>query len=110
MAGERRSRWRRSVRRRDDEPMPGSERLLSARFVLVVVSGLAYFLALGVVLPAVPRYVEGPLDGDSIAVGVAVGSLFVGAVVLRPFAGRVGDRFGRRWLIVGGALVVAISI
>ncbi len=90
--------------------MPRPERLLSARFVLIVASGLAYFLALGVLLPVVPRYVEHRLHGGSVAVGVAVGALFVGAVVLRPYAGRVGDRFGRRWLIIGGALVVAVSI
>ncbi len=85
-------------------------RLLTARFVLVVASGLAYFMALGVVLPVVPQYVKHQLGGGSVAVGVAVGSLFVGAVLLRPYAGRLGDRFGRRVLIVTGALVVAFSV
>jgi MFS family permease len=85
-------------------------RLLTARFVLVVVAGLAYFMALGVVLPVVPQYVKHQLGGGSVAVGVAVGSLFVGAVLLRPYAGRLGDRFGRRVLIVTGALVVAVSV
>jgi MFS family permease len=33
----------------------------------------------------------------------------VGAVLLRPYAGRIGDRFGRRILIIGGALIVAIT-
>ena len=72
--------------------------------------GLAYFMALGVVLPVVPQYVKHRLGGGSIAVGVAVGALFVGAVLLRPYAGRLGDRFGRRVLIVSGALVVAVSV
>ena len=71
---------------------------------------MAYFLALGVVLPAVPQYVERRLDGGSLAVGVAVGALFVGAVLLRPYVGRVGDRVGRRVLIVVGAAVVAVSV
>jgi MFS family permease len=53
--------------------------------------------------------VKGPLGGGNVGVGVAVGSLFVGAVLLRPYAGRIGDRFGRRVLMVGGALVVAIT-
>ena len=83
--------------------------LVTARFALVVGAGLAYFLALAMLLPVIPRYVEGPLGGGSVAVGVAVGSFAVGAVLLRPFAGRVGDRTGRRVLIVGGALVVAAS-
>ncbi len=85
-------------------------RLLTGRFVLVVVAGLAYFMALGVVLPVVPQYVKHQLGGNSVSVGVAVGALFVGAVLLRPYAGRLGDRFGRRVLIVSGALVVALSV
>jgi MFS family permease len=75
-----------------------------------VVSGFLYFLALGVVLPVIPRYVKHELGGGSIAVGVAVGIMFVGAVLLRPFAGRVGDRSGRRVLIIGGAAIVGVSI
>jgi MFS family permease len=89
---------------------PERERLVTPRFALVVGSGLAYFMALGVVLPAVPQYVEDELGGSSVSVGIAVGSLFVGAVLLRPLVGRFGDRVGRRVLIVFGAAVVAVSI
>jgi len=84
--------------------------LLTPRFALIVGSGFAYFLALGTVLPAVPQYVKHRLGGGDIAVGVAVGVLFVGAVLLRPYVGRLGDRFGRRILIVSGAAVVAVSV
>jgi MFS family permease len=85
------------------------EPLLTRRFVVVVTSGIFYFIALGAVLPVVPRYVDKQLGGNDVAVGVAVGALAVGAILLRPLAGRVGDRFGRRVLMVGGALVVAIT-
>ena len=40
----------------------------------------------------------------SVAVGIAVGAFAVGAVLLRPFAGRHRRPVGRRVLIVGGAL------
>jgi MFS family permease len=85
-------------------------RLLTPRFVLVVVVGLLYFLSLGMVLPVVPLFVEGPLAGGSLAVGIAVGAFSVGAVLLRPYAGRIGDRWGRRVLIIGGALVVGVAV
>jgi len=87
-----------------------SARLLTPRFVLVVVVGLLYFLSLGMVLPVVPLFVEGPLAGGSLAVGIAVGAFSVGAVLLRPFAGRIGDRWGRRLLIISGALVVGVAV
>jgi MFS family permease len=83
---------------------------VTPRFALVVGSGLAYFMALGAVLPVVPQYVEDELGGGSVSVGVAVGALFVGAVLLRPYVGRVGDRVGRRVLMIFGATVVALSI
>ena len=88
----------------------GRPRLITLRFATVVASGILYFLAIGVVMPAVPRYVKHKLDGGSLAVGVAVGALFVGAVVLRPLAGRIGDRYGRRLLVIGGAAIVGVSM
>jgi len=85
------------------------DRLLTPRFILVVTVGLGYFLALGMLLPVVPLFVKHRLSGNDVAVGVAVGAFAVGAVLLRPFAGRIGDRMGRRVLIVGGALTVALA-
>jgi MFS family permease len=84
-------------------------KLLTPRFLLVVASGLFYFSALSMLLPVLPRYVEDELGGGSIAVGIASGSLFVGAILLRPYAGRIGDRTNRRMLIIGGAAIVAAS-
>jgi MFS family permease len=94
-----------------DEALPGARpRLVTLRFATVVASGICYFIAIGVVIPAVPRFVKRELDGGSVAVGIAVGALFLGAVLLRPLAGRVGDRYGRRVLVITGALLVAISM
>ena len=84
-------------------------RLLTPRFLLVVATGLAYFLAIGMTIPTIPIYVEDNLGGHEVAVGLAVGSFAVGAILLRPFAGRIGDRYGRRVLIVGGAFIVGVA-
>ena len=54
----------------------------------------------------VPLFVKHDLGGNDVAVGVAVGAFSLGAVILRPFAGRIGDRFGRRLLIIGGGVIV----
>jgi MFS family permease len=90
-------------------PSP-AERLLTPQFVLIVTIGLAYFLALGALLPTVPLLVTNVLGGDEIAVGIAVGAFALGAVVVRPWAGRIGDRFGRRALILVGPTLVGLSI
>lgn len=84
-------------------------RIFTVHFTLVVLSGLCYFTSLAMLTPVLPDYVETSLGGSSIAVGIAVGAFAVGAIALRPFAGRIGDTMGRRVLIVGGALIVALS-
>ena len=90
--------------------MPGTRaRLLTPQFLTVTCAGALYFLALGVVLPVLPQYVEKELGGDTLRVGVVVGAFAVGAVLLRPYAGRLGDRYGRRILVIVGAFVVAAS-
>ena len=85
-------------------------RLLSPLFLWVMLSTFAYFIALGMTTPTLPRYVEGPLGAGNFAVGVAVGAFALTAVVLRPFVGRISDLKGRRILIIGGGLVVGASI
>jgi MFS family permease len=92
------------------DPSDVRPRLITAHFVLIVASGLAYFFALSMLTPVLPLYIKGPLHGNGLSVGVGVGAFAVGAVLLRPYAGRIGDRAGRRWLIIGGALIVSVSI
>jgi MFS family permease len=66
-------------------------------------------LAVGAVLPVLPRYVHGPLDAGNIAVGVVIGSYAVTGLLLRPYAGRLADRRGRRPAVLVGSVLVAAS-
>jgi MFS family permease len=84
-------------------------RLLTPQFMTVTAAGALYFMSLGATLPVLPKFVERELGGNTLAVGVAVGAFAVGAVALRPYAGRLGDRYGRRLLVIAGAFVVAVS-
>lgn len=89
---------------------PAPERLLTPAFVVIVVSAMAYFTAMGMLLPVLPRFVRDELDGNGFAVGLAVGAFAVSAAVIRPLVGRLGDRLGRRPLAVVGAAVAGVSI
>jgi MFS family permease len=88
---------------------PKRARIFTLPFTLVVLSGTCYFTALAMLTPVLPDYVEKSLGSGSIAVGIAVGAFAVGAILLRPFAGRIGDSVGRRVLVIGGALIVAVT-
>ena len=72
----------------------------------VTFSGL---VAVGAVLPVLPRYVHGPLDAGNIAVGVVIGSYAVTGLLLRPLAGRFADRRGRKPAVLLGSVLVAIA-
>ncbi|HEV3226357.1 MAG TPA: MFS transporter [Acidimicrobiales bacterium] len=86
------------------------ERLLSPAFVRITGSALAYFIAIGVLAPVLPRYVEDELHGGGTAVGIAVGAFAVSAALLRTVVGRIGDSRGRRVLVLGGGTVAGVSV
>ncbi|MFE5671607.1 MFS transporter [Agromyces sp. NPDC056523] len=86
---------------------PGRAPLFTRTFIALTVGDLAYFTAAGVAIFVLPLYVTGPLARDEVAAGIAFGAFAVSALILRPFAGRLADRFGRRPLLVGGALLAA---
>lgn len=85
-------------------------RLITVPFAMVTASTFAYFMAMGALLPVLPRYVEDGLGGGSVAVGVTVGVFSLAAAALRPFAGRLGDLRGRRLLVVGGSALFGLSV
>jgi MFS family permease len=86
------------------------ERLVTPAFARITASALAYFVAVGITIPVLPRYVEDVLHGGGVAVGVAVGAFAVSAALLRPVVGRIGDERGRRILVLGGASIAGLSI
>jgi len=72
----------------------------------VTFSGL---VAVGAVLPVLPRYVDGPLGAGKIAVGVVIGAYAVTGLLLRPVAGRLADHRGRKPTVLLGSFLVAVA-
>ncbi|HZA87433.1 MAG TPA: hypothetical protein VE466_11170, partial [Acidimicrobiales bacterium] len=74
------------------QPVTDDDRsLLTPQFAVVMVAAFAYFIAMGALIPTVPRFVEDELGGGGLQVGIGVGSLAVTAALLRPWVGRLGD-------------------
>lgn len=95
------------ARRAVDGDAPAS--LLSPLFVLITAAGLCYFLAIGSLLPVLPRYVEDELGGGGLEVGLVVGAFAVSAALIRPTVGRLGDLHGRRRMALAGGAIAAVA-
>jgi MFS family permease len=80
-----------------------------AAFAGIFVVTLLSLMAVGAVLPVLPRYVRGPLDSGNIAVGVVVGAFAFTGLGGRPLAGRLADRLGRRPTVVLGSLLASLA-
>jgi MFS family permease len=85
-------------------------RLFTRAFIILSASELAYFGAAGLVIPVLPLFAAQQLGGGEVGAGIAVGAFSVTALVLRPYAGRASDRYGRRPLLVWGALLCAVAL
>ena len=85
-------------------------RLFTPAFIALSLAELAYFTAAGLTIPVTPLFAHGPLGATEVGVGLAVGSFSLTALILRPYAGRLSDRAGRRPLLVGGALGFAVVL
>ena len=84
-------------------PRPG------AAFAGIFAVTFCGLVAVGAVLPVLPRYVDGPLGAGKIAVGVVIGAYAITGLMLRPFAGRFADRRGRKPAVLIGSLLMAVG-
>ncbi|MGB0821895.1 MAG: MFS transporter, partial [Ilumatobacteraceae bacterium] len=89
------------------ENTSASTRLVTLPFVAVTASMLLFFLYVGMAIVAIPRFVEFELNGGEIGIGVAIAAFAIAAIAVRPFVGRLSDRYGRRALMTTGALITA---
>lgn len=79
--------------------------LVTRSFVVLTATSLVFFVAAGVVLPVVAPFATGPLGSDEVGAGFAYGAFSIAALLLRPVVGWAADRFGRRPLLIVGALI-----
>ncbi len=87
-----------------------SRPLWTADFIAVTSVNLLTFLAFQMVMPVIPVFVRGPLQGTDLAVGLLSGIFTLSAVVARPFMGLLLDTMGRRIVLTVGMIVFALGI
>ncbi|MEZ5297187.1 MAG: MFS transporter [Ilumatobacteraceae bacterium] len=87
----------------------GSRQLITGPFVSVMATALVFFVYIGMVVVTVPSFVERELDGGEFGVGLTMAAFAVAAICARPFLGRLTERFGRRALMMAGAVLASVA-
>ncbi len=92
-------------------PATGSRpSLITGPFISLAAATLAFYVAGGVLLPITPRFVEERLAGGTLDVGLVFGSYSIASLILRPVVGWASDRFGRKPLLVAGAVLTVVGL
>ena len=87
-----------------------ADRVLTKPFVLAVLAEFALCMSIGMLLVILPVYANDELGVGSFGVALVIGAVSPMILLSQPIAGRIGDRKGRRVLIVAGALIAAVSV
>lgn len=66
-------------------------------------------LGVGASLATLPFYVLRELHGNKVEVGVVTAAIAVSAVITRPIAGRIGDRYGYKPVMLSGAAICVLA-
>ncbi|MBV9808764.1 MAG: MFS transporter [Solirubrobacterales bacterium] len=80
----------------------------SVRYLVVLLTAVLCYAALGAVLGILPDYVRS-LGGGAVLVGLAVGAPAITGAEGRPLGGRLADRRGPARIMIAGALVMAVG-
>jgi MFS family permease len=86
------------------------DRVLTRPVVLAVLAEFAMCMSIGMLLVILPVYANDELGAGSFGVALTVAAVSPMLLLFQPVAGRIGDRKGRRVLIVAGALIAAASV
>ncbi|WP_420440276.1 MFS transporter [Candidatus Poriferisodalis sp.] len=82
--------------------------LFSGPFLVLNISAFFSAVSFSALLPMISRLVTEQTGGGDLAVGFAISVFAVTAIAARPTIGSLGDRKGRRFLVVTGCFLTAL--
>lgn len=78
-------------------------------FINIFVSNLFVFIVFYALLTLLPIYVTDALGGSESQAGLIITTFLLSAIIVRPFSGKLIDRFGKKKMLVTSAAFFAIT-
>lgn len=92
--------------RKNSPGQPPGESLWNKNLVLVIILNLFIMLAFQMLTPVMP-ILASQLGGSGKVAGLAVGVFTISAMLIRPIAGMLADRRGRKVVLIAGLILFA---
>lgn len=83
--------------------------MVTMPFVLVTLSVFAFYSSVGVLVPTLPVFIENGLGYGEAMIGAAAVAFSGAAVLFRPSLTWVGNKWGRRVMMIGGGLLGVVA-
>ncbi len=77
-------------------------------FYLALLASFLFFFSMQLLISPLPLYIES-IGGQASDVGLAMGSFAIAAIVSRPYMGRLVDSWGRRPMMLIGAVMFIVA-
>ncbi|MCM3652847.1 MFS transporter [Metabacillus litoralis] len=82
--------------------------LWSSSFVFVMLANALLFLSFEMLLPTLPLFVSS-IGGEATQIGLVTGIFMFSAILIRPFAGVLATRIDKKYLLLIGVAICALS-
>lgn len=78
-------------------------------FIITTLANLFLFISFQMLIPTLPPYIE-KMGGDNFIVGLVIGIFTLFALLVRPFAGKATNDFGRKPVLTAGLILITLSV
>ncbi len=83
--------------------------LWTKNFVTIIIVNLVIFFGYQMLMPTLPKYIQS-LGIDNSHIGLISGIITVSTLLIRPFAGQILDRIGRKQVLWGGFIIYMFMV
>lgn len=92
-----------------EEQMDAKTPLWTKNFITIIIVNLVVFFGFQMLMPTLPKYIKS-IGIDNSMIGIISGIFTVSTLLIRPFAGQILDKIGRKQVLWLGLIIFIIMV